>query len=272
MSDRPFWAHEDFTGGRPIRVEGGGIKIHSTKGAVARQWWSSRFLAVLEQQGIGGRLSRGKNYARSGQIVSLDFDAGAAVALVQGTRPAPYRVRIGMRVWDKQEWARIEQALAADAWYAAALLAGTVPPEIEELLGGLGLSLFPAGGSDLSLDCSCPDRTVPCKHLAAVFYLIAEQFDSDPFVLLELRGREKDTLLTRVREERDRAAGASGSGPAALGDLIDTFWETPEAGPPTPRPPDTEPDAVLDQVPEPSMRGLTDALRPIYRALADPEQ
>ncbi|MBN9738927.1 MULTISPECIES: SWIM zinc finger family protein [unclassified Pseudonocardia] len=275
MSDRPFWASDEYTGGRPIRVEGG-IRIHGAKGPVARTWWSARFIAVLEQLGVGGRLSRGKTYARSGQIVSVDVDAGAVVALVQGTRPQPYRVRIGLRVWDKPEWRRVEEALAGDAWYAAALLAGTVPPEIEELLDGLGLSLFPAAGTDLSQDCSCPDATVPCKHLAAVFYVLAERCDTDPFTLLTLRGRDRTALLERLREERDRAAGAAApSGPAALADLLDGFWTAPAGGAAPPSPPETEPDAVLDQVPEPPLRAgrerLTDVLRPVYRAMTRPE-
>lgn len=274
MSDRPFWAQEDFTGGPPRRVEGG-IRIHASRGAVARTWWSARFLAVLEQLGVGGRLSRGRSYARSGQIVSLDVDAGAVVALVQGTRPQPYRVRIGLRVWDKTQWRRVEQALAADAWYTAALLSGTVPPEIEELLEGLELSLFPAPGADLSQDCSCPDHTVPCKHLAAVFYVLAERCDTDPFTLLTLRGRDRDALLERLRAERDGAGGPSApAGPAPLADLLDGFWEG-AAGSAPPRPPDTEPGAVLDQVPEPPLRVdgglLTEALRPVYRALARPD-
>ncbi|MEJ8277629.1 SWIM zinc finger family protein [Pseudonocardia spirodelae] len=271
MSDRPFWAQEDFTGGPPRRVEGG-IRIHATTGARARTWWSARFLAVLEQLGVGGRLSRGRSYARAGQIVSLDVDAGAVVALVQGTRPQPYRVRIGLRVWDKTEWRRVERALAADAWYAAALLAGTVPPEIEELLDGAGLSLFPAAAGDLSQDCTCPDATVPCKHLAAVFYVLAERCDTDPFTLLTLRGRDRDTLLERLRTERDGAAAPAG--PAPLSDLLEQFW-TGGDGPAPPRPPDTEPGAVLDQVPEPPLRAggepLTSALRPVYEALARPD-
>ncbi|MFP5021501.1 SWIM zinc finger family protein [Pseudonocardia phyllosphaerae] len=275
MSDRPFWASGEYTGGPPIRVEGG-VRIHSAKGPVARTWWSARFLAVLDRIGVGGRLTRGKSYARSGQIVSLTVDAGAAVALVQGTRPAPYKARIGLRVWDKTEWARVEKALAADAWYAAALLAGTVPPEVEELLGGLGLSLFPADAGELVQDCSCPDHAVPCKHLAAVFYVLAERCDDDPFTLLALRGRDRADLLERLRRERDRADGDGGA-PAVrpLAESFEDFWTGPGAGAPTPQPPLTEPDAVLDQVPEPSLRAgretLTDALRPVYRALVGTE-
>ena len=287
MSDRPFWADEDYVARRPLRVPGG-IQIHSTRGAVARTWWSARFIAVLEELGVGGRLSRGRSYARSGQIVSLDVDAGAAVGLVQGTRPSPYKVRVGLRVWGKQEWARAEAALAEDAFYAATLLAGGMPTEIEGLLEGLGLSLFPDRSGELSMDCSCPDVTVPCKHLAAVFYLLAERFDADPFELLALRGRDRETLLAHLRERRAGPAARTGGpgSPAAqaaepapgvppLTALLDRFYEAAPAGAAPPRPPMTSPDAVLDQVPEvpARVRGstLTELLRPAYRQLVEPE-
>lgn len=280
MSDRPFWADEDYVARKPLRVAGG-IQIHSTRGAVARTWWSARFIGVLEELGVGGRLSRGRSYARSGQIVSLDVDAGAAVALVQGTRPAPYRVRVGLRVWDKEQWARAEQALADDAFYAATLLAGGMPTEIVELLARLGLSLFPDRSGELSMDCACPDVTVPCKHLAAVFYLLAERFDADPFELLALRGRDRETLLANLRERRGAVAASERedepAGPPAtvppLSEVLDRFYDAAPAGAAPPRPPVTSPGAVLDQVPEipARVRGstVTDLLRPAYRELAD---
>ena len=40
--------------------------------------------------------------------------------------------------------------------------------------------------------CSCPDSEVPCKHLAATFYLLAEAFDEDPFLILRWRGRDRE--------------------------------------------------------------------------------
>lgn len=276
MSDRPFWADEGYVARKPLRVHGG-VQIHSTRGTIARTWWSARFIGVLEELGVGGRLSRGRSYARSGQIVSLDVDAGSAVALVQGTRPTPYKVRIGLRVWDKEQWARAEQALADDAFYAATLLAGGMPTEIVELLGGLGLSLFPDRSGELSMDCSCPDATVPCKHLAAVFYLLAERFDADPFELLALRGRDRETLLSTLRERRAATAPERGepSEPAAtvapLSEVLESFYDAAPAGAVPPRPPVTSPDAVLDQVPQipARVRGstVTDLLRPAYREL-----
>ena len=267
----PFW-WRDAEPSRPRKVEGG-IQIASTRGPVARTWWSQRFLTVLEQLGVGGRLSRGRAYARAGQIVTLDIAAGGATAQVQGSRPRPYAVRIGVPAFGKQEWATVAQALADDASYAAALLNGEMPREIESVFAGVGLSLFPAEARDLAMDCSCPDYAVPCKHLAAVFYVLAERFDADPFQILTLRGRDRETLLEELRARRAAATPAPGPDLAAA---MDRYWsagaEIPErlAGPRTP------PDALLDQVGAfpITVRGrqVGELLRPVYQALAEPPE
>lgn len=267
MTDQFWWRDEDT---RPRKVEGG-IQIRSTRGKVARTWWSGRFIAVVESLGVGGRLSRGKAYARAGQIVSLDVDAGGAAAVVQGSRPQPYRARIGVPALGKAEWGQVLDALAADASYAAALLAGEMPRGIEDVFDGVGLSLFPATARDLVMDCSCPDFAVPCKHLAAVFYVLAERFDADPFQILALRGRDRETLLDDLRARRD-AASPPASAAAPLADLLDTFFEGGPverlAGPVTPS------DALLDQVPPFPVavrrKAVTELLRPAYQALAGP--
>jgi uncharacterized Zn finger protein len=261
---------------KPRKVEGG-IQINSTRGPVARTWWSKRFIAVLEELGVGGRMSRGRSYARAGQIVSLDVAAGGAVAQVQGTRPKPYSVRIGIPAFGKAEWASIADALVADASFAAALLGGEMPRDIESVFTKVGLSLFPASSRDLALDCSCPDYAVPCKHLAAVFYVLAERFDADPFQILALRGRDRETLLEELRTRR---ATAGPEGPTAdvapLADVMDAFYAIgpsfADAERATAAAPATPPDALLDQLPEfpIAVRGgpLTELLRPAYVALA----
>lgn len=271
MTDPHWWRDGEPT--RPRRVEGG-IQIAGTRGSVARTWWSGRFLTVVESLGIGGRLSRGRSYARAGQIVSLDVDAGGAVAQVQGSRPKPYKARIGIPTFGKAEWAQITEALAADASYAAALLAGEMPRGIEDVFARVDLTLFPATARDLVMDCSCPDFAVPCKHLAAVFYVLAERFDADPFQILALRGRDRETLLDELRERR-AAAAPSASGPTSLADVLDAFFVPGSDVAATPTGPYTPPDALLDQVPAfpVVLRGtpVTELLRPAYRALAGEE-
>jgi uncharacterized Zn finger protein len=267
----PFW-WRDAEPAKARKVEGG-IQINSTRGPVARSWWSQRFLAVLESLGVGGRLSRGRSYARAGQIVSLDVDAGGAVAQVQGSRPQPYKVRLGVPAFGKAEWAAVAQALVDDASYAAVMLGGEMPRDIERVFEAVGLSLFPASNRDLSMDCTCPDYAVPCKHLAAVFYVLAEWFDADPFQILALRGRDRETLLEDLRARRTAAAPSDPSASSgALADVMDTYWH---AGPGLPERlagAHTPPDALLDQVPPFAIdvRGkqVTDLLRPAYRAMA----
>src|SRR3954447_7595055 len=211
----PCWRTAPPARPRPVS---GGIQIAAARGPVARTSWSARFLAVLEDAGVGGRLARGRTYARRGQTVSLQVDAGAATARVQGSAARPYRVRIGVATLDKAQWSAVLDALAADASLTAALLAGALPREVEETFAAQGVALLPlgpggsargAGGTgDLTMDCTCPDATVPCKHLAAVFYLLAERFDADPFALLALRGRDRETVLEALRARRTRAVEA----------------------------------------------------------------
>ena len=98
----------------------------------------------------------------------------------------------------------LERELAGNAWYLAKLLAGEMPDDIEDVFAGVGLSLFPASAGELSLDCSCPDWEVPCKHLAATFYLLAESFDDDPFRILAWRGRPREDLLDNLNAARSR--------------------------------------------------------------------
>ena len=265
-ADEPFWRAGPPARTRPVT---GGIQINSTRGPVARTSWSARFLAVLEAAGVGGRLARGRTYARRGQTVSLQVDAGAATARVQGSAARPYRVRIGVATLGKAQWAAVLDALAADASLAAALLAGELPREVEETFAAQGVALLPSMSGDLTMDCTCPDATVPCKHLAAVFYLLAERFDADPFALLALRGRDRDTVLDELRDRRTSAPAAP---PLPLDPAA--FYGT--APPPTlPVGPRTAPDALLDQVPAFPLaargRDAVELLRPLYRALGDDE-
>jgi uncharacterized Zn finger protein len=263
--------------GKPRSVEGG-LKARSTRGAIGESWWSRRFIEVLESFALGTRLSRGRSYARKGQVVSLEVAPGRVTASVQGSRVKPYRVGVRLAPFPARTWARVEVSLAGQALYGAHLLAGEMPPEIEQVFAAAGAPLFPAAIGDLAMSCDCPDAAVPCKHLAATFYLLAEAFDADPFQILHWRGKAREDLLARLRQLRSgktgrAAAGAggeaeAGAGPAAprigaavaLADLggadlagaVEVFWLPPVPLPA--RPPatlDTEPDLLLRQLPPP---------------------
>lgn len=207
---------------RPRKVEGG-IKARTARGTIGRSWWSRRFLQVLESFALGTRLTRGRSYARAGQVLSLEVAPGRITASVQGSRARPYRVTIGFEPFPALVWAKVEVILAEQAIYSARLLAGDMPPDIEQVFADAGAPLFPERLRDLTMSCSCPDFAVPCKHLAATFYLLAEAFDTDPFQILQWRGRDRASLLSRLRELRGSApaggepadAEAAGGEPAS---------------------------------------------------------
>jgi uncharacterized Zn finger protein len=272
---------------RPRRVEGG-VKARSRRGQIGETWWSRRFIAILEALGMGPRLQRGRAYARAGQVLDLAVVPGIVSARVQGSRPSPYRVRIALPRFAEADWARVESALATRALYSAKLLAGELPHSIEEVFASCGLSLFPASASDLEMSCSCPDWAVPCKHIAATFYLLAEAFDRDPFLPLAWRGRDRDDLLARLRGLRaltSPAAGVSGSaddgrqdrgatGEPPLAEQLDRFW-VPRGDLAAYRGAASAaaPDLLLHQLEPPAVQvgqqSLTELLLPAYRAMAE---
>jgi uncharacterized Zn finger protein len=195
----------------------GGIRLQARKGQVAQTWWARRWLASLEAIGIGDRLERGRDYARSGQVLSVEVELGAVTAEVQGTRVTPYASRIEVTPLGQLEWLDLANVLAAQASYRAELLAGTMPEDIEAVFARAGLRLFPTLEDDLHFSCSCPDWANPCRHVAAVCYLVGEAFDRDPFLIFRMRGIERDVLLALL----EGRAATSGDDPDV---------STPEAG------------------------------------------
>jgi uncharacterized Zn finger protein len=200
------WNEERYPPSRPRKAEGG-IKARSKRGSIGEQWWSRRFIDVLESLGLSSRLSRGRNYARSGQVLTLDIGTGHVTARVQGSRIKPYQVKLTVDPLTTRQWRRVEEALAARAVFRARLLAGEMPAEIEEVFAGCGTPLFPKSLNDLEMTCSCPDWEVPCKHLAAVCYVLAEAFDDDPFAMLAWRGKGRADLLAALRRLSGARAG-----------------------------------------------------------------
>lgn len=168
-----------------------------------RTWWGVAWVDALEDRARldPNRLPRGRTYARSGAVGELQLAPGEVVAAVQGRRTRPYQVRVRVRQFTGTEWDRLLDAVAGQVGHAAALLEGELPPAVLDDVAVAGLELLPGPG-DLQPRCSCPDWADPCKHAAAVCYLVADSLDADPFALLLLRGRARDEVLTGMRTRR----------------------------------------------------------------------
>jgi uncharacterized Zn finger protein len=219
-----------FPPSKPRRAAGG-IKARSKRGPIGEQWWSRRFIDVLESFGMQSRLARGRNYARSGQVLSLDIGTGHVIAHVQGSRVKPYKVTLTVDPLTKPQWRAVERALAARAVFRARLLAGEMPAEIEEIFAACGTPVFPRSPRDLAMTCTCPDWEIPCKHLAAVCYVLAEAFDADPFGMLAWRGKGRADLLAALRRQPGTGQGTVAGKPAdggdrPLADCTAAFWSS----------------------------------------------
>lgn len=193
------WGWGNFPKPKPRR-HADGIKAQSKK--FGQTWWASRWLIALERLVDPGRLSRGRSYARSGQVLNIDITSGKVTAQVQGSMPRPYKVKISIKPLSDAQWDSAADAMAEQAIFAAKLLAGEMPNEIEEAFAAAKVSLFPLKSDDLITSCSCPDWSNPCKHIAAVYYLLGEQFDGDPFLLFRLRGKSKSEIMDLLRARR----------------------------------------------------------------------
>lgn len=178
----------------------GGIRAQSKRGSFGESWWAKRWMQVLESFQLGGRLQRGRSYARRGQVLSIAVEKGLVISKVQGSRLQPYDVTMQVQSLNAADWKRVAEAVSAQAIFAAKLLAGELPAEIEEIFGAEKLSLFPVRVSDLRTNCSCPDDSNPCKHIAAVYCLLAEEFDRDPFLILKMRGISREEFREILTE------------------------------------------------------------------------
>jgi len=226
-----------YSESRPRRVAGG-IKAKSERGTIGETWWSKRWVHVLESFGMGARLARGRSYARQGQVLSIDVAPGQVKARVQGSLTKPYIIKIQLQPLSDEDWDRVTEVMASQALFAAKLLAGEMPTKIEDAFSAVDLSLFPTTEKDLHTQCSCPDWANPCKHIAAVYYILAEQFDEDPFLIFKLRGRSKEEIIEALRHKRVEALPAEPTSaphvtevqePAGevclhLDNSLETFW------------------------------------------------
>lgn len=199
MSRGPGWGFPEHQPRRP----GSGPWRAAGKRPFGATWWGRAWVDAIEQRAQldPNRLPRGRTYARTGAVEGLQVGSGEITAAVQGSRRTPYQVRVRVRAWSDAEWEQVLEALAAQIGHTAALLDGELPPEVADDVRSTGLDLLPGPG-EVQPRCSCPDWADPCKHAAAVCYLVADALDADPFVLLALRGRAREELLAALRARR----------------------------------------------------------------------
>ena len=180
--------------------------LSSQRGGVGETWWGRRFLEVVMKSNDYIRLNAGKSYARNGQVQWIEASPCSVEAKVSGSYV--YAVRIRFTPLSDDAWKKMLSIISDEASFAARLMAGSVPEAMERRLAKQGLSLFPRV-EPKSKGCNCPDKGSPCKHEAAIYFLLAENIDKDPFLLFLLQGKTKEEVLSGLREARVTSPGSS---------------------------------------------------------------
>ncbi|MEH1923709.1 SWIM zinc finger family protein [Nostoc sp.] len=168
----------------------------------SREWWSQQWLDLLDSYRFKKRLERARNYARQGNVLSIEFKGAKVLARVQGSEVEPYKVSLSLEPFTDEQWGYVIETMSQRAIFAAKLLAGEMPQNIEEVFTANGLSIFPFTLADVQSKCSCPDKANPCKHIGAIYYQLGDRFSEDPFVLFQLRGRTKEQIISDLRQLR----------------------------------------------------------------------
>lgn len=180
---------------QPIIIEGKGL---------AKTWWGKAWNANLERYAdFSNRIGRGRSYVRNGFVLDLKIGKGSIDALVMGTDPQPYSVRIKIAALSKKKQSTIKKQSKDKLDSLQALLDGGFPRELESIFTAKDTGLFPAP-KEIRLSCSCPDWAVLCKHVAAALYGVGARLDEDPSLFFSLRGVTVDNLIGRALRQRKK--------------------------------------------------------------------
>lgn len=210
----------------PPKQVKGGIKAQSKRGSFATNWWSKLWVENFEVKTDSGRLTRARSYARSGQTKDLEIAPGLVKASVQGTAGKPYQITVAITPYSKEQIEAIYQGLSSQPMLVAQMLNNDLPEEFDKLLKDLDLFLIPRYNKDMDVSCDCLDWGDPCKHSAAILYLIAEEIDKNPFLLLKMLGIEKDKLLEKLKPTgiKKKQAQPTAIAEEPLSADPDVFW------------------------------------------------
>ncbi len=161
-----------------------------------KTWWGNAWVEAMERIDYNtNRLPRGRRYANNGSVRKIDIKEGEISAKVQGSMPRPYDIKINLKRFNGSQAKRIREIIESKPAIASGLSLGKLPEALLTLLSGHKIHLLPQSWDDIPAECSCPDWANPCKHLAAVYYIVANEIDKNPFLIFNLRGISTDLLM-----------------------------------------------------------------------------
>ncbi len=168
----------------PVQIEGRSI---------ARTFWGKAWCDNLEAYSdFSNRLPRGRTYVRNGSVIDLQITKGEIAAMVSGS--SIYTVKIAIRALEQPRWKTVIEHCSGHIDSLVELLQGKFSQGVMEIITCKERGLFPAP-KQISMDCSCPDGAVMCKHVAAVLYGVGARLDESPELFFQLRNVDHSELI-----------------------------------------------------------------------------
>lgn len=185
-------------------------------------WWGEAWLKSLAKIDHANRLPRGRTYYNTGHVESIEWieEEHEIYATVTGSAYFPYEITIRIPPAKEKAVEKLVAAVAERPDLCAELLAGRLPPEVNDLATESGVSLFPTSWRSYPVRCTCPDSAVPCKHIAAVIYAVSKMIDRDPFLIFTLHGI---ALVERLKAHGVRLDRATSVTIPKWGDFAEHF-------------------------------------------------
>lgn len=176
------------------------MAVNTTTGA----WWMRRWQNFMEQVGVNSDATA----LRGLRVKRLEVQPGQIQAQVAEREHGTAGVEVRLPTLADEQWTAIIDALGSQALFAAQLLAGNMPAEIEQVFADAGSRLLPASAGELEYDFTVPGNNGNAgdfagRALAMVFAQLGEMVADDPWLLLRLRGRDREQVLAALQERRN---------------------------------------------------------------------
>ncbi|MBL4591052.1 MAG: SWIM zinc finger family protein, partial [Phycisphaerales bacterium] len=200
----------------PRRVRGG-VKLKNTTSDGVQNWVTQRIMRVAEAGAAPDHYRDGMEYATLGQTKRLTIEETLCEGIIQGRSDKPYTTTLRFVPFTLESQDEIIVAMSEQVRYAAKLLAGELPSNIEDVFAPLGIKLFPSECDEIDPECSCPDWSEEkkwCKHAVCLAALLAEKLADDPMLIFGLHNMPGSELIEGLRQHR--TVGAQGPGPAPV--------------------------------------------------------
>ncbi|MDR0872643.1 MAG: SWIM zinc finger family protein, partial [Prevotellaceae bacterium] len=157
--------------------------------------WGKWFLDTLFSFGYEERLARGKSYANTGKVEALNISDGKVTAKIKGHYMPYYKVSVEFSPLPPEKQKQVEQILHGSPAYLVSITQGNLPEDFYKKIKSEHIPLVPEKWGEMKRSCNCPDYGDPCKHMAALFYVLIQEIDTDPALIFRLRGIDLDKIV-----------------------------------------------------------------------------